>query len=128
MDNQLELMNEIESCYVTDYDPPKAAPKTTNEPNIFEEKAEEGEHDHYPSWEGLGHQETTLTAEFIETKNVATSVPIHVNLGLPFTVCNYALLKRRQYRSKMRQRKAPLKELKKTRVTKIPDGMRYVPV
>ena len=38
-----------------------------NEPNIFEEDAEEGDHDHNLSCEGLEHQKTTLTANFDET-------------------------------------------------------------
>ena len=50
LDNQLDLINDPESCYVTEDDPPKAGPETTNEPNIFEEDAEEGDHDLF--WNG----------------------------------------------------------------------------
>ena len=67
LDNQLDLINDPESCYGTEDDPPKAVPETTNEPNIFEEDAEEEDHDHNPSSEGLKHQKTALTADFDET-------------------------------------------------------------
>ena len=67
LDNQLDSINDPESCYVTEDDPPKAVPETTNEPNIFEEDAEEGDHYHNPSCEGLEHQKTALTADFEET-------------------------------------------------------------
>ena len=61
------MINDPESCYGTEDDPPKAVPETTNEPNIFEEDAEEEDHDHNPSSEGLKHQKTALTADFDET-------------------------------------------------------------
>ena len=67
LDSQLDLINDPESCYVTENDPPKAVPETTNEPNLFEEDAEEGDHDHNPSCEGLEHQKTVLTTNFDET-------------------------------------------------------------
>ena len=67
LDNQLDLINDPESCYVTEDDPPKAVPETANEPNVFEEDAEEGDHDHNPACEGLEHQKTALTDDFDET-------------------------------------------------------------
>ena len=60
------MRNDPESCSVTEDDSPKAFPEITNEPNIFEEDAEEGDLDHNPSCEGLEHQKTALTTDFDE--------------------------------------------------------------
>ena len=70
------MINDPESCLVTEDDPPKAGPETTNEPKSFEEDAEEGDHNHNPSCEGLEHQKTALTADFDETNengNICTT-------------------------------------------------------
>ena len=64
LDDQLDLINDPESCYVTEDDPPKAGQETTNEPNIFEEDAEERDHDHNPSCEGLEHSKNRSDCRF----------------------------------------------------------------